>query len=240
MSKSRSTSLEIVPPSNSRERGLAEVMDSAFKDNQKQDEDDSRDYDDADAEAEVDEIEDQAAPIPHVVAASSNGPNAPTPCERCVRTGKQCKGVAGSRCDYCKRLKQKCSNSSGPARAVKKAAESGPPKVRPGAPSQASNHLKRKPPTKGSTPQNGDIDGHSIDGEGSVVDEDSHEPTSRPNKKRRISKNNAGPSRAQLLKAASDMEASIKRIRASIAKEFEKMNSVVNSIYSSVKEMDDE
>lgn len=41
---------------------------------------------------------------------------APKPCERCVRTGRTCRGVADARCEYCKRLKQKCSNSTGPAR----------------------------------------------------------------------------------------------------------------------------
>lgn len=128
--------------------------------------------------------------------------------------------------------------------AVKKAAESVPPPKaaasRPGALSQAYNHLKRKSPLKGSTPQNGDIDGHSIDGEGSVVDEDSHDPAPRVNKKRRTSKGNAGPSRAQLVKAVSDVEASIKRIQTSVTKEVEKMNSIIKSLNAKIKEMDDE
>jgi hypothetical protein len=40
----------------------------------------------------------------------------PKPCERCVRMNRTCKGIAGSRCEYCKKLKQKCSNATGPAR----------------------------------------------------------------------------------------------------------------------------
>ena len=126
--------------------------------------------------------------------------------------------------------------------AVKKNAELTSSKVVTSKPSTASqsNHLKRKS-MKGTTPQNGDIDGHSIDGEGSVVDEDGHDDAShKPTKKRRVSKGNAGPSRAQLVKAVSDMEASIKRIQASVTKEVEKMSSIVKSLNARIKEMDDD
>ncbi|KDR83382.1 hypothetical protein GALMADRAFT_235485 [Galerina marginata CBS 339.88] len=252
MSRSRSTSLEIVPPTSSRARPeLADVMDSAFKNNHNQDEDDGKEYDDADAEAEVDEIDDQA-PTPKVGTASSNGPNAPTPCERCQRTGKPCKGVAGSRCEHCKRLKQKCSNSSGPARgknaSVKKPADSvstpkgttskpaGPPV---GTPLLVHNLKRKFSPTKGSPAQNGDADG-SLDGEGSVVDDDNHDPPARLTKKRRVSKGAGGPSRAQLVKAVNDMEASIKRIQASVGKEVEKMSAIVKALNAKIREMDEE
>lgn len=60
MSRSRSTSLEIVPPSNSRSRGLADVVDTMFKDNGRHGPDDSKDLEDVDAEA--DEIDDDGPP----------------------------------------------------------------------------------------------------------------------------------------------------------------------------------
>lgn len=167
-------------------------------------------------------------------------------------------------------MKQKCSNSSGPARgknscasvlyrivhypssdllpiaAAKKAAD---PKAMPkgtankvAGPStgpQTPSSLKRKLPAKPSTstPHNGDADNHSIDGEGSIVDEDGHELPPRLNKKRRISK---GPTRSQLVKMVADMEGSVKRIQASVAKEVEKMNSVIKTLNAKISEMDDE
>ncbi|CAA7260197.1 unnamed protein product [Cyclocybe aegerita] len=244
MSRSRSASMEIVPPTNSRHRGLADVMDAMFKSNHKE----SEDLRDEDADAEAD---DEELPPPQAAPAESGVPNAPTPCERCQRTGKTCKGVAGARCEHCKRLKQRCSNSTGPARgkhaaAAKKAGESAnatkatPAKASTSHAISAANHLKRKSPGKASSPANGDIDGHSIDGEGSIDDEDGHEPPPRLNKKRRISKGNGGPSRAQLVKAVGEIEASIKRVQSTVAKEVEKMSGVIKSLNTKIKEMDDD
>jgi hypothetical protein len=53
MSRSRSVSLEIVPPKTSRDlatpRDLAAVMDAVFKNNSKQNRDDGKDLEDAEA-----------------------------------------------------------------------------------------------------------------------------------------------------------------------------------------------
>lgn len=82
---------------------------------------------------------------------------------------------------------------------------------------------------------NGDT--HSIDGEGSIDYEEGHEPPPRLNKKRRISKGSAGPSRAQLVKTVNDMEASIKRIQTSVSKEVEKMTSIISALNAKIRDM---
>ncbi|KAF9563720.1 hypothetical protein CPC08DRAFT_313612 [Agrocybe pediades] len=257
MSRESSASLEIVPPGSSRPKSLADVMDSAFKHNHKTTVEDSKDYDDADGEAEVDEIEERlvapppppSKPVPPVVAtqpaAEEPSPDAPTPCERCVRTNKPCKGKANARCDYCKRLKQKCSNSSGSARSKntpKKATEThGTPKNAAkrtaGDPSQPSGSLKRKSPGRDPVP-NGDIDGHSMDGEGSIVDEDHPDLTAaRPTKKRRPSK---GTSRVQVQKAVHELEGHLKRLKEFAAKEEQKLNSILDTLNAQLGQMDED
>lgn len=67
MSRSRSTSLEIVPPSNSRARGLGEVADAILKGSNRQAADNGKDSGDVDAEA--DEIDDDPPP-PKAATAS--------------------------------------------------------------------------------------------------------------------------------------------------------------------------
>ena len=175
-----------------------------------------------------------------------------------------CKGVAGARCEYCKRLKQKCTNSSGPARgknagafrvpsslynfahnrtvaAAKKAADA--PK---GSPSKATalnappavGSSKRKQPEKALVTQNGDVDGASADGDGSILEDDDHELPPRLNKKRRISMGVKGPSRSELQKAVTDIDASIRRIQSSVAQEVDKMKTVIRSLNVTIAEME--
>lgn len=98
-----------------------------------------------------------------------------------------------------------------------------------------SSNSKRKSPSRDEV--NGDT--HSIDGEGSIDYEEGHEPPPRLNKKRRLSKG-TGPSRAQLVKAVTDMEASVRRIQASVSKEVDKMNSIINGLNAKIKEMSDD
>jgi len=236
MSRSRSVSIEIVPPKKmtSRElavtsRDLATVMDAVFQSN-------SNVLEDA-------ETSNTLSP------AATGFP--PSPCERCVRTKKTCKGVAGARCEYCKRLKQKCSNSTGPARG--KHAIPKQPKAYVASPSkpvptsaggsdsaQWQDRPKRKAPEKLSMSQNGNTD----DCEGSDDEEleDEHEVQQNANKKRRLSKSSSrpGPSRTLLAKAVADMEASIKRVQSSVAKEVDKMKGIVKTLNAKIKEMDED
>lgn len=62
--RERSASLEIIPPTNTRAPGLADVMAAAFHANHRENEaSDSRNMDEEeDADAEADEIEDELAP----------------------------------------------------------------------------------------------------------------------------------------------------------------------------------
>jgi len=240
--RERSASLEIIPPTNTRAPGLADVMAAAFHANHQ--ENNSRDLDEEeDADAEADEIEDELAPEhpKEESAAKAPSPKGPKRCERCVRTNKPCLGgVIGQRCDNCKRLKQKCSNSiGGPVRSrnasTHKAAGSS---VKSGeASSKAAPSTIPKPgiKRKGTPAVNGDVEGQSADGEGSL-DEEGGNQAGRQRKKRRIS---SGLTRAQLVKAVSDMEAATNRIQASVEKELEKMRGVTNMLNSKIKEIEE-
>jgi multidrug resistance efflux pump len=87
--------------------------------------------------------------------------------------------------------------------------------------------------------QNGNTD----DGEGSDVDEDELDDVQQnANKKRRLSKSGSGsgPSRTLLVKAVADIEASIKRVQMSVAKEVEKMNGIVKTLNTKIAEMDED
>lgn len=98
---------------------------------------------------------------------------------------------------------------------------------------------KRKIPEKLSVSPNGNTD----DGEGSDdEEEDEHEVQQNANKKRRLSKSTSrpGPSRTLLEKAVVDMEASIKRVQSSVAKEVEKMKGIVKTLNAKINEMDED
>ncbi|KAF9534379.1 hypothetical protein CPB83DRAFT_781911 [Crepidotus variabilis] len=238
-SKSRSPSAEIVPSTGTLTRDPASLVNGTVE-SQKEEEREE----DADADADA-ELEEEQAPLePPKASTSAMAGNAPTPCERCVRTNRVCKGVGGARCEYCKRLKQKCSNSSGPARgksaaAAKKAAAEAAAKSKGTAISAppAFNNVKRKLPDKALGQQNGDIDGASLDGDGSVIDDD-HSLPPRLTKRRRISKGGKGPSRTELIQTVADMESSIKRIQTSVAKEVDRMQGVIDNLNGIIADMD--
>jgi hypothetical protein len=80
------------------------------------------------------------------------------------------------------------------------------------------------------------------DGGESDDDEDEHEVQQNANKKRRLSKSTSRPelSRTSLLKAVADMDASIKRVESSVAKEVEKMKGIVKNLNAKIKEMDED
>lgn len=86
--------------------------------------------------------------------------------------------------------------------------------------------------------QNGNTD----DGEGSDDEEDGYDVQQNTNKKPRLSKSGSGsgPSRSLLVRAVTEIEASIKRVQSSVAKEVEKMNGIVKSLNAKIKEMDED
>jgi len=111
----------------------------------------------------------------------------------------------------------------------KAAAPSGPPAV---------GNVKRKQPEKALASQSVDADGASADGDGSILEDDDHELPPRLNKKRRISMGVKGPSRSELQKAVTDIDASIKRIQTSVTHEVDKMRSVIRSLNATISEME--
>ena len=106
-------------------------------------------------------------------------------------------------------------------------------------PAKWQDRPKRKAPEKLSASQNGNSD----DGEGSDDDDDDeHDEQQNANKKRRLSKSGSGSrlSRTLLVKAIADMEASMKRIQSSVAKEVDKMNGIMKTLNTKIKEMDED
>jgi hypothetical protein len=88
---------------------------------------------------------------------------------------------------------------------------------------------------KGTPAVNGDVDWHSADGEGSIDEESGHQ-SGRQRKKRRSSN---GLTRTQLVKAVGEMEGAISRIKASVGKELDKMNGVITTLNSKIREMEE-
>jgi hypothetical protein len=102
----------------------------------------------------------------------------------------------------------------------------------------ATGNIKRKQPEKGPALPNGDVDGVSLDGEGSLLEDDDHDLPPRLNKKRRISKGNKGPSRSDLQEVVGDLDASVKRLQTSVAREVDKMNGIIKSLNGMIAEME--
>ncbi len=122
-------------------------------------------------------------------------------------------------------------------KAAEAASKGSPSKATVGGAPPAVGSVKRKQHEKALALQNGDVDGVSVDGEGSI-DDDGHELPPRLNKKRRISLNAKVPSRSELQKAVIEMGTSVNRIQASVAKEVNKMNSVINSLKAVIADME--
>jgi len=223
MSSSRGGSLEIPPP-----EGLAEVMDQAFKSNSKEVDEDERVV----VEQEVPEREHEPE-IEKIEGYTMSAVYPPQPCERCVRTNKTCKGIAGARCEYCKRLKQKCSNSTGPARGKTSASRKAQTALKEGGtagPSIWNSRHKRKASTgKG---------GSNSDPE-SEDQNDGHEPPTKMNKKRRSHKSLLTPNERTFMKALAEIEGCVKRLQANHTKEMEKVQALLSSLSKDVREDDE-
>lgn len=152
----------------------------------------------------------------------------PQPCERCVRANKTCKGLAGSRCEHCKSLHQKCSNSTGPPRG--RHATNMASRLREnGATPPLMGRSKRK------TVQERNKLGDDEDAEGEEYeDEDEIERIQPPRKKHRPSRD-----RARLQKDLGDLEASLKKMQAVVNRDITKIQQVVASLSSQLRELND-
>jgi len=203
--------------------GLAGAMEAAFKNNSKlsvgADAETAHDRDDREMELEI--------RPPEGYTMSSVYP--PQPCERCVRTNKTCKGVAGSRCEHCKNLHQKCSNSTGPPRGrhavaifQAHASDSGfaPPRA------------KRKSASKPAAKQ------RSGDDEEDELDEDEDEEQ-RPKKRQTTQPGSSfGPRRSRLLKRATDIESAIKQLQTYTVKELSRLTQIASNLAEEIRELE--
>jgi len=200
--------------------GLAAAMEAAFRRNSKgADGETVDDRDEREAELEI--------RPPEGYTMSSVYP--PQPCERCVRTNKTCKGVAGSRCEHCKNLHQKCSNSTGPPRGrhavaifQAHASDSGfaPPRA------------KRKAASKPAAKQ------RSGDDEEDELDEDEDEQQ-RPKKRQATQPGSSSGSRqSRLLKKATDIESAIKHLQTFTAKELSRLTQIAGTLAEEIRELE--
>jgi len=126
-SMSSSPSITTMPPRHVKK--LAEAMDEAFKTNSKpmdDGEDEKSEHGGPPEEAQEEEpvieqpqgytVRSRQSSLTAVDCDQMSSVYPPQPCDRCVRSKKTCKGIAGARCEHCKSLHQKCSNSTGPPR----------------------------------------------------------------------------------------------------------------------------
>jgi len=199
MSRSRSASVDA---NKIEEReNLATVMDAAFQSNSKHDEEGDRSDDQDGPDASQPDIQQ-----PEGYTLSAVYP--PQPCERCIRANKTCKGIAGARCEHCKKLKQKCSNySNAPPRGRHAVAA----KSASNASAQEKSRPKRKIPS--SKPLNGDA------GTEDETDELDDDQGTQPAKKRRTSKVfvSGGDRKSYIDKVMKDLGAQIARQVAACA-----------------------
>ncbi|TFK43188.1 hypothetical protein BDQ12DRAFT_674550 [Crucibulum laeve] len=212
-------------------------MENAFKGKSKDP------FDEGDELSELEELSELDEPsvpqIAHIPGFSISNVYPPHPCERCVRTNKTCKGIAGARCEYCKRLKQKCTNSTGPGRGRRTASA----KLAVQTPNSniaetSTSHLRGK--RKANSMQAGTSQGF-FDSEEDV--DDGHHPPAKMNKKSRSSKPTLAPAhgsgrRAQLLQIVDELQSAHLRLQSTVTKELKKMQETISLLSSEIQELD--
>ncbi|KAF6762558.1 hypothetical protein DFP72DRAFT_1164470 [Ephemerocybe angulata] len=169
---------------------------------------------------------------------------APNPCERCVRTGKTCRGVANARCEYCKRLKQKCSNSTGPARgkhaaAARVAASGASPGKAPLVPHVISSEasaaspmqgLKRKLEDRQDGPSYRRPLGPATAREEEESDTDGHDLPARFNKKRRTAHGSALIA-SRVMRHVKDLQDTVRRLERVYNAEMERFDTIMSDLH---------
>ncbi|GLB33558.1 hypothetical protein LshimejAT787_0104420 [Lyophyllum shimeji] len=233
-----------VPPRHGKK--LADAMEEAFKNN-------SNAIDEAEAEKPQGDARTEAPAAPsssepaaaesESAPASAKAPVArkiegytfqiasvypPQPCDRCIRSKKTCRGIEGARCEHCKSLHQKCSNSTGPPRgrhaALRQDSTSLSVENSPGQSAEPARTKRKAAPAKSKA--------DAADDEGEdEVDEPKKGPAA---KKRRI----AGDFQASALKDIADLEASIKKLQTSVTKDLAKLSQLTASLATQIRGMD--
>ncbi|KAF8076136.1 hypothetical protein FPV67DRAFT_1470495 [Lyophyllum atratum] len=245
MSSVGSSSIGNMPPRHGKK--LADVMDEAYKNNSNAIDEAATEKPEGNARTEP-----PTAPPPPSEPAPATGDSAtapakppvarkiegytfqiasvypPQPCDRCIRSKKTCRGIEGARCEHCKSLHQKCSNSTGPPRGRHAALrqDSNPLSVENGAgPSVEPTRTKRKPTPAKRKPNSAEDEGE---------DEVDEPKKGSPAKKRRI----VDDSHANALKDIVELEASIKKLQTSVAKDLTKLSQLAASLATQIRGMD--
>ncbi|KAF9449931.1 hypothetical protein P691DRAFT_790179 [Macrolepiota fuliginosa MF-IS2] len=190
----------------------------------------------------------------------------PRPCDRCVRMNRTCKGIAGSRCEYCKRLKQKCSNATGPARgrhgasfralarrALKKqlvlisvSAATRLAMLAAAAAQGISPPPQTAPVAGGSSwavrpkrkASSSKTPANAQSGDDDDYDDDGHEPPAKLNKKRRSSKTVLSPVQSKLLDRIAELEETVQELQSHTAREVDRINQIIGRLKADVRDLD--
>ncbi|XP_006459907.1 hypothetical protein AGABI2DRAFT_135177 [Agaricus bisporus var. bisporus H97] len=173
----------------------------------------------------------------------------PKPCDRCMRMNRTCKGIAGSRCEYCKKLKQKCSNATGPARGrhatrlaiLAAAAARGislPQEQQSQAASSASSSVrsKRKAADGAVTPNGQGVEDDECDDD--EYDDHDHEPPVKLNKKHRSTKTALSPAQTKMLDTITELEGTVRELQNHTAREVERIKQVIGRLKADIRELE--
>ncbi|RDB23282.1 hypothetical protein Hypma_009603 [Hypsizygus marmoreus] len=160
----------------------------------------------------------------------------PQPCERCVRSKKTCKGIAGARCEHCKVLHQKCSNSTGPPRgrhavAAAAAHQGSSPLSEDGQPGpSAAPRPKRKAAPKAKLTESKEDDYSEED----ELEDYGPAPKQPPRKKRKV----GSDARTRALKEIGELEGAIKKLQTTFSKDLAKLHQLASSLTSRIQDME--
>ncbi|KAG6880437.1 hypothetical protein C0992_000039 [Termitomyces sp. T32_za158] len=243
-----------MPPRHGKK--LADVMDEAFRSNGKAVDEANAEKAQSDGQSEAPNAPLNAETVSAPAKSQSTGKvkgytfqltsvYPPQPCERCVRSKKTCRGIAGARCENCKSLHQKCSNSSGPPRgrhagkfyvsiAVVHEAKLHPftvttavchnsksPSVENDSTSAEPARTKRKQATKAKQTY-------------AAEDEDDEDTSNPVAKKRRVSED----ARTNALKDVAELEASVRKLQAFVTKDLKHLAQLAATLAAQLKDMD--
>ncbi|KAF9468980.1 hypothetical protein BDZ94DRAFT_558859 [Collybia nuda] len=231
MSSAASSSVGNMPPRHGKK--LADVMDEAFKTNSKIE--DNRENEEKGEETPA-ETTDKEPLIQQPQGYTMSSVYPPQPCERCVRAKKACKGIAGARCEHCKTLHQKCSNSTGPPRGRHAGGRgsSVSANMENGAAGPSSFQARPKRKAAATTFKPDDDDEEDEDEE----EEEVEKPTPVVKKRRVI--NNVGTRRSRLLKDVAELEGAIKKLQNTFVKDLAKLHQIAGSLAAEIRDLDDD
>ncbi|KAG5732903.1 hypothetical protein E4T56_gene9040 [Termitomyces sp. T112] len=232
MSSRASSTVANMPPRHGKK--LADVMDEAFRNNSNAvddvDTEGAQGHEQSEAPAASLNRDAETVPAPAKTAGKIKGYPFPIgtiypphPCERCVRSKKICHGIAGARCENCKTLHQKCSNSSGPPRGRHAAGRQTSRSSSPEIDNASAEPVRTKRKQAAKVKQIYTVEGGDDEGASNPVP-----------KKRRVS----GDARASALKDVAELESAIKKLQSSVTKDLKHLMQLTVALTAQLNEMD--